>query len=108
MCVQKWEIFSSHILKYVCAGKEDRELGLIITVCVCVWEMETEFSLILRASVGKGGRVIALMNITYVYVWKGVTECLHSLYDMFVYDQVLALNNTVCICGKMGFIDCTN
>ena len=45
-------IYSLHQLKlHVCLG---RGQALIINVCVCVWEGETEFSLILRVCVGKG------------------------------------------------------
>ena len=39
-------------------------LALFNMICLCV---------------GKGERVIVLMNTTYLYVRKGVTKCLHFL-----------------------------
>ena len=44
MCVRKGEIYSLHqVILHVSLGRGQA----LINVCVCVWEGETEFSLIL-------------------------------------------------------------
>ena len=105
MCVQKWEIYFSHELKCVCAGKEDREHGLCVvngnrvlinTTCECGKGKPSNCTneYYICVCVGRSDRVLALNNMTCLCTERG--------------DQVLALNNTKCICGRRIFIHCTN
>ena len=56
--VWEGEIYGLHqLILHVCLRRGQ-------ALSVCVWEVKTELSLILRVSVGKGDRVIVLMNTT--------------------------------------------
>ena len=75
LCVWVGEIFSLHqLILHLCLGR-GQTLTIALSLLVGIGNRgEVEICVL-----GKGDRVVALMNTTYVYVCEGVTKCLHSL-----------------------------
>ena len=93
------------------AGKEDRELALIITVCLSVGN-GNQVLINTTCECGKG-RPSNCTNEYYICVCVERSDRVLALIIMTCLcmergDQVLALNNIKCICGKRRVIHCTN